>query len=172
MTLRLLLCRRRTMKHQLCFNAMDGIIYYLDTLAVFAPVVLILRYARYKIAVKSWVAPVISPSLTICSWVLKVWVAQHPLGPWENSEIDINPMGAGRAANVQESFVIESLPSMTPRFIFVGDRWMSAPDHLKSHDFQFWSPLRFQDPDNLLQGDDNAPAIHPLVWLDSFAPPH
>ena len=42
-----------------------------------------------------------------------------------------------------------------------GDRWMSSPDHLKSHDFQYWAPLNFDDA-------HDPPRVLPLRWLDSF----
>ena len=60
----------------------------------------------------------------------------------------------GRAANAQESFVFLVPPPSNNgtavaeeegTFVFVGDRWTSAPDHLKSHDLQFWYPLSFHE---------------------------
>ena len=39
-----------------------------------------------------------------------------------------------------------------------GDRWQSAPDQLKSHDFTFWKPLDF--------GKNGS--INRITWVDSF----
>ena len=30
-----------------------------------------------------------------------------------------------------------------PVYMWGGDRWQSAPDHFKSHDFQAWVPFHF-----------------------------
>jgi len=46
-------------------------------------------------------------------------------------------------------------------FLWQGDRWQSAPDGLKAHDYQFWSPLTF--------GEDGS--IEPMKWLDEFSLP-
>jgi len=43
-------------------------------------------------------------------------------------------------------------------FIWQGDRWQSAPDQIKSHDFQFWTKLQFG-----AKGE-----ISPMVWVDQF----
>ena len=45
--------------------------------------------------------------------------------------------------------------------IWTGDRWMSAPDHMKSHDFQYWGMLDFDD-------SKQPPRVQPLKWQDSF----
>merc|ERR1712107_778727 len=36
----------------------------------------------------------------------------------------------------------------TVNFIWTGDRWQSAPDHLKDHDLQTWLPLEWDDEEN------------------------
>ena len=43
-------------------------------------------------------------------------------------------------------------------FIWQGDRWQSAPDHLKSHDFTYWDTLSFTADG----------AIERLTWRDWF----
>lgn len=45
--------------------------------------------------------------------------------------------------------------------VYTGDRWMSAPDQLKSHDLQYWAPLQFNDT-------TTPPAIVPMVFADWF----
>ena len=44
----------------------------------------------------------------------------------------------------QETWVARIPMSGGPAFIWMADRWQSAPDGIKGHDFQFWSaPLKF-----------------------------
>eukprot|EP00698_Gefionella_okellyi_P002081 TRINITY_DN11960_c0_g1_i1.p1 TRINITY_DN11960_c0_g1~~TRINITY_DN11960_c0_g1_i1.p1 ORF type:complete len:390 (-),score=94.49 TRINITY_DN11960_c0_g1_i1:847-1995(-) len=44
------------------------------------------------------------------------------------------------------------------QFAWYGDRWQSAPDRVKGHDFTYWSPLQFTADGN----------ITAMVWHDSF----
>ena len=70
-----------------------------------------------------------------------VLTAPHPLGPWNASHADLNPkrgIVGSRPIAAQESFIIHVIKSDS--FIYVGDRWRTAPDHLKSHDFQSLRP--------------------------------
>ena len=39
-----------------------------------------------------------------------------------------------------------------------GDRWQSAPDGVKGHDFTYWSPLAFAADGN----------ITAFAWVDNF----
>ena len=99
----------------------------------------------------------------------QVMVATHPLGPWNDTGVDINPKRGllnGRAVRAQENFVFtisasSNDNSTTATYVYTGDRWRSAPDLLKSHDFQYWEPLRFDD-------SVDPPTISTLTWLDSF----
>jgi hypothetical protein len=106
----------------------------------------------------------------------QVWVASAPMGPWNNTGVDINPK---KRIHAQENFVIQAQGdrSRFPRaqgdravngstggatetealYIYTGDLWTSAADTLKSHDLQFWAPLRF-----------NGSNIAPMEWVDSF----
>ena len=48
----------------------------------------------------------------------------------------------------QETWVAKIPMAGGPAFIWMADRWQSAPDGIKGHDLQFWSaPLKF-NPDN------------------------
>ena len=48
----------------------------------------------------------------------------------------------------QETWVAKVPMAEEPAFIWMADRWQSAPDGVKGHDLQFWSaPLKF-NPDN------------------------
>jgi hypothetical protein len=105
----------------------------------------------------------------------QVFIANSPMGPWNSSGVDINPK---KRIAAQENFVIRArgrvayaadvpmgeMPGKSEEgiyseiYIYTGDLWTSAEDKLKSHDRQFWAPLRF----------DGA-GIEPMEWVDSFA---
>jgi beta-xylosidase len=88
----------------------------------------------------------------------RVFTSKHMLGPWNDSGVDIN---AAKQIHGQENYVFEVQTTSGPRHIFTSDLWSSAPDHLKSHDFQFWYPLVFND-------SNVPPTIQDLSWVDSF----
>jgi hypothetical protein len=48
--------------------------------------------------------------------------------------------------------------------LYIGMRWGSAPDGVKSHDFQYWWPLSVADGG----GGDGGPALVPMQWVDKF----
>lgn len=111
-----------------------------------------------------------------------VMVARHPLGPWSEAGYDLNPgnwLGEHRI-RAQENFVVQvqvlaespvphattpppapGQPKTQTLFMYTGDMWDSAPDHLKSHDLQYWQPLAFNDT-------ASPPVIAPLAFVDSF----
>jgi len=55
----------------------------------------------------------------------------------------------------QQSFV---LPLPDGRYLWAGDRWQSAGDGFKSHDYQAWVPMEF----------DSNGTIMPLQWLKDW----
>ena len=92
-------------------------------------------------------------------------VARHPLGPWSATGADLNPRrrgncGARIPAQNNHVFVARTRDGGS-EYIFVADLWQSSPDGLKSHDLQFWAPLRFNDT-------ASPPTIAPLEWIDGF----
>eukprot|EP00931_Biecheleriopsis_adriatica_P028574 TRINITY_DN17031_c0_g1_i1.p1 TRINITY_DN17031_c0_g1~~TRINITY_DN17031_c0_g1_i1.p1 ORF type:complete len:440 (+),score=64.77 TRINITY_DN17031_c0_g1_i1:26-1345(+) len=96
-----------------------------------------------------------------------VQTARHPLGPWTRSGIDLNPWGVhpggcGRNVPSQNNYVAK-VPTTngSVEYIFMADLWTTAPDGLKSHDVQFWAPLRFDDA-------KSPPTILPLEWNPGF----
>ena len=99
-----------------------------------------------------------------------VWMSQHPLGPWVDTGVDINPgdpndiLGLGRRevpAQCNGVIVIEQDDGHT-EYLYSGDLWSSAPDQLKSHDIQYWSPpLEFEDGLDL-------PVIAPMKFVNNF----
>ena len=100
----------------------------------------------------------------------RVLAAQDPKGPWiEQPNGNINRVGGSEAGATiiaaQNSFVITvdfgAASGLEPRYIWTGDMWQSAADHLKSHDLQYWQPLFFND-------SVSPPAIVPLSYIERF----
>ena len=120
---------------------------------------------------------------------IMVATARHPMGPWSVLPGDLacvdnatsvpavsRPGGTptpgqgclygGKSqistTRAQQNFVI-SVPSSDGgvTFIWTGDRWQQAPDGVKGHEGQFWTPLHF-DAEGLI-GD--------VQWVDEFELP-
>jgi len=94
----------------------------------------------------------------------EVWASEHPLGPWINLNLDINPRHLGvRTIKAQCNYVI-TIENDTGEndYLYTGDLWSSSPDNLKSHDLQYWSPpLEFDD---LV----TPPVIIPMKFVNNF----
>ena len=92
----------------------------------------------------------------------KVFVhsATSPLGPYRPQQRTID-FGTGNTTTQGQqttvTVVVAEDDNDEDSFIWQGDRWQSAPDHLKSHDFQFWTKLQF--------GSDGE--ILPMQWVDN-----
>jgi beta-xylosidase len=99
----------------------------------------------------------------------RVFVSTHPLGPWNDTEYDIDPVtevvinGTIRIRSIsggQESFVVQALQSnLTRALIFVSDRWGTG--RYMADDKQYWQPLQFDDT-------QVPPRIQQLHWTDQF----
>ena len=91
-----------------------------------------------------------------------VWMANHPLGPWNDTKVDINPNHIinGREIKAQTNYVVQvEKENGKIDYLYTGDLWSSAPDGLKSHDIQYWSPpLEFDDSGN----------IYPMHFVEQF----
>ena len=95
----------------------------------------------------------------------QAWVAPHPLGPWTDTGVEVNPGDwLGRRdipAQCNAVITITSPPGQT-QLLYTGDLWSSAPDKLKSHDIQYWSPpLEFDDT-------TSPPTIRPMTFVSNF----
>jgi hypothetical protein len=118
-----------------------------------------------------------------CCWCsagtgCRVYTATDPLGPYTyrgdiNRTADTDPRriasdngdtepGDGRPDVIipMQTRRVAELPTPEGKaFVLIGDRWGSAPDGMKGHDFTYWtSPLQFDD-DGM---------ICPLQWEDSW----
>lgn len=117
-----------------------------------------------------------------------VYTSTHPLGPYTQRNILDPPSGASAAspygvdaavcsraapspsntclgsggtnsANAQQSDIFQYFDaSGAPQYMWYGDRWQSAPDGIKGHDFTYWSPLAFAPDGNMTS----------FGWQDSF----
>jgi hypothetical protein len=111
--------------------------------------------------------------LVNCSWVNQ---GKPPVG---HCETPLHPALGASVPKAQQRYVFWYPPvvaaaaglgtrlaglSGAPTLVWAGNRWQSAPDRLKDHDFNTWLPLPFGDPTNR-----TAPAL-PLQmhWVDSF----
>lgn len=113
-----------------------------------------------------WFA-LVSESCCYCEAGGKVhaYSAEKPLGPWTylgeiaagpNPLPPISPQIA-TAAQQTNVFPFQGRDGGV-HFMWQGDRWQSAPDRLKSHDYTYWAPLSFT----------TAGAIERLKWRDWF----
>eukprot|EP01047_Picozoa_sp_COSAG01_P014619 COSAG01_NODE_715_length_14093_cov_64.209233_15_plen_406_part_00 len=88
----------------------------------------------------------------------KVYVhtAASPLGPYTLQAQTID-FGSGNITTQGQQTTVTAVADGQD-FIWQGDRWQTAPDHLKSHDFQYWTKLEFG-----VHGE-----IKPMQWIDEF----
>ena len=88
------------------------------------------------------------------------WVADHPLGPYTLVGDLIGWNATAGTYNTQsQQFSVAQLPTPSgPQPLYIGQRFGSALDGLKCHDFQHWVPLQFD-----AQGNPK-----PFGFLDSF----
>lgn len=89
-------------------------------------------------------------------------MSKDPLGPYIDTEIDIDPytgsfFGGKSVTKGQESFVFKA----NNEWVFVSDRWGSAHDGEKGHDLQYWGKLEFDDT-------RDPPVLKPLQWEDEW----
>ncbi len=106
----------------------------------------------------------------------RVYTSTSPLGPYvyrgninrsrdkATSQRSLETeQGAGRSdatIPAQQAQVAAIPASGDLIYIWIGDRWQSAPDRIKGNDFQYWSPpLEFAE-DGM---------IEPLQWHDSWS---
>lgn len=105
----------------------------------------------------------VSESCCYCREGAKVhaFSAAAPLGPWSYvGEIAAgsNPFNGSVATSSQQTAVFSVTGTSSTSFMWVGDRWQSAPDRLKAHDFTFWEPLSFSA---------DGKTVSRLTWQDS-----
>ncbi len=90
---------------------------------------------------------------------VRVYTASKPLGPYTWKKVNINRDARGQTViRAQQTFVAQIPTADGLQYVWMGDRWHSAPDGINGHAFQYWAPLRF----------DAAGGIEPLKWLDQW----
>jgi hypothetical protein len=97
---------------------------------------------------------------------VRVYTALHPLGPftYKGNVNRLGPqsrdlpspwtqVGSGRKdaiVKAQQNYIAVLPTSTGDQYLWMGDRWGSAPDKNKGHDLQFWGLLSF-DPDGMIR---------------------
>jgi len=81
------------------------------------------------------------------------YTSKTPLGPYQQHEV-ISANIPSQQTDIWPFFTKNN----KVEYMWIGNRWQSAPDRLKGHDFQFWSPIQF----------DAAGSISPLQFIDEF----
>jgi len=84
----------------------------------------------------------------------KVYTSTKALGPYTVRT------SLGGAMSAQQTNVLPWKSADGMEYLWQGDRWQSALDGIKGHDFSYWEPLTFDSSGNV---------TGPLVWVDSFA---
>lgn len=100
---------------------------------------------------------------------LHVFASRHPLGPYEDLGVIYTPPSSGSIGDHpphgQQTYVLAVPNNETVTYVFWANRWQSAPDHKKDHDYHYWTPLHFS---TVSDGNKSLPAIMPLSWVDEF----
>ena len=78
---------------------------------------------------------------------VEFWFASSPLGPYTSAGQAITPAAWG----AQTGAVWSTGPDTDRDFVLYGDRWQSAPDHIKAHDFSYMTPLSFADDGSVVE---------------------
>eukprot|EP00759_Apiculatamorpha_spiralis_P013711 PhF_6_TR20495/c0_g1_i1/m.29524 len=80
--------------------------------------------------------------------------SHNPLGPFKLAATNLSTV-----SQAQETFVVEvETANGEITYLWQGDRWQQAPDHLKSHDPQYWTPMKF----------NSTGGIEQFVYLPNF----
>jgi len=70
--------------------------------------------------------------------------ATSPLGPYTTA-----PYNLGTSIPSQQTNILMYISPTGSEYIWQGDMWQSALDHLKGHDFSYWGPLSFDSEGNI-----------------------
>ena len=96
----------------------------------------------------------------VCSYGsgVQVHTAAAPLGPYVyRGQVGRSATGVP-TTHAQQCWVMQLPAGSTPEYVWIGDRWGSAPDSLHGHDLTYWQPLRFSENGSVAE----------FEWLDSF----
>ena len=87
-----------------------------------------------------------------------------PTEPTPGSWHTIDPATSNPTIPVQETWITKLPAGDNSAYIWIADRWGSAPDGIKAHDFQYWSPLQFAEDGRIL------PLKQVVKWNITFTP--
>ena len=72
--------------------------------------------------------------------IVTAHTANHPLGPYTLSNVTFGNLTS------QSTAIFPYIDdNQETQWMYVGDRWQSAPDHVKGHDFTVFSPIIFSE---------------------------
>jgi len=101
---------------------------------------------------------VFGPCCCYCGQGSPVYIhtASHPLGPYTTK----NSLGSNIPAQQTNilTYLSKTGSTVENQYIWQGDRWQSAPDGLKGHDFTYFGPLSF----------DAQGGVAALTFLNNF----
>jgi hypothetical protein len=96
-------------------------------------------------------------------WTQQTFTVKTPEGTFDYSRLT-NQIRVHYNAPVihgQGTWVAKIPMADGPAFIWMADRWQSAPDGIEGHDFQYWSaPLKFNPDDNSI-----LPIVNIRQWI-------
>lgn len=94
---------------------------------------------------------------------VELFAASSPLGPYSSLGNIVEPAAWGAQTGTVFSTGVD--------FVLYGDRWQSAPDHIKAHDFSYMAPLVWTDARPYIGGGEFAKAADSgMVWWVEGAP--
>ena len=94
---------------------------------------------------------------------VELFAAQSPLGPYASLGDIMEPSGWSAQTGAVFSTGVD--------FVLYGDRWQSAPDHIKAHDFSYMAPLVWAGERPYIGGGEFAKAAdNDMVWWVEGAP--
>ena len=80
------------------------------------------------------------------------YTSESPLGPYKTGQV------ISAAIPSQQTHIFSFLSPKGTQYMWQGDRWQSAPDGIKGHDFTYWQPLEFS----------SSGSITPMKFTNSF----
>jgi hypothetical protein len=90
-------------------------------------------------------------------WTQKTFAVDIPGGTFVLTN-ELTYQNNAPIISAQETWVAKIPMSGEPAFVWMADRWQSAPDGIKGHDLQFWSsPLKFNSYDDTILPMENLP---------------
>jgi len=85
----------------------------------------------------------------------QTYTVNGPNGSYTYSATNNTTQANAPVVPAQETWVAKIPTPGGPVFMWMADRWQSAPDGVKGHDLQFWTPLQFSSSDQAILPVEN-----------------